>query len=353
MGLFPKDRNLAAPPDRVELDVRASDFQLRHADLEIRLDVFLRHHLSWRSRTSIQRLIRDGYVRVARTLPERAERGTPTTERRSGRLLRHLDRVVVEIPPDLRLPAMRSDPGGLDILFEDEDSLAVDKPADMPVHPSGRHLTGTLIQRVHALYYGEEDAVARRPIRLCHRLDRETSGVVLLGKGERAHRLIQQQFEGRGVEKEYLALVHGAPSDDGGTIDLALGPARASRVRLKMAVQVDGLPSRTDWRVVERRGRVSLVSCLPRTGRQHQIRVHLAAIGHPIVGDKLYGPDEAVFERSAQGTLTDADHAALGLPRHALHSHRLVWSSPQDGSPREVESPLPADMRGFLESGGS
>ena len=301
MGLFPRDRNLARAPTQVELEVRACDFQLPPERVQVRLDAFLKLRLPWRSRASVQRLIQDGYVLVApapqgplSAAPERE----PEVERRAARNLRHGARVIVVIPPELRLPEVLADPGELTILYEDADALAVDKPAGQTVHPSGRHLAGTLIQEVHARY--SEGGELGVPIRLCHRIDKETSGVVLLGKGERAHRRIRKQFERRMIEKEYLALVHGVPERDSGTIELALGPAHASQVRMKIAVQEGGQPARTDWRVLERRAGFALVSCLPLTGRQHQIRVHLAAIGHPIVGDKLYGEDEELFLRNAR-----------------------------------------------------
>lgn len=349
MGLFPKDRNLAVAPDRVELEVRGSDFGLRPAEVEIRLDAFLQRHLHWRSRTSIQRLIRDGFVLVDPASPDVApEARRLETARRAALRLRHGARVAVVIPEELRVVPRIPTADDLTILYEDEDFLAVDKPPFLPVHPSGRHLTDTLIQRVHARYLGDGEG-GRVPVRLCHRLDRETSGVVLCGKNEAAHRAVMRQFERRQTEKEYLAVVHGEPRDDGGLIDLALGPARASRVHLKIAVQVDGLPSRTEWTVVERRRGFALLSCRPLTGRQHQIRVHLEAIGHPVVGDKLYGGDEGLFLRNVKGELDAADRAALRLERHALHNHRLAWRSPRDGARREVVSPLAPDLRAFLD----
>jgi len=351
MSLFQKDRNLAVPPDRVEVPVRASDFQVEPAGWEVRLDTFLKKHLSWRSRTSIQRLVKDGYVLVRHVPPEhRDESSEPLQEKRPGRVLRHGDEVVVIIPEELRLPPVNTDPDGLVVLFEDDEVLAVDKPPDLAVHPSGKHLSDTVIQRVHARYRSEGAEGERLPIRLCHRLDRETSGLLLLGKGELAHREIMQQFENRRVRKEYLAVVHGEPAEEGGLIDLAIGPALASGVRLKMCARPDGLPSVTEWSVLERRRGVALVRCRPRTGRQHQIRVHLDAIGHPLVGDKLYGVDEGVFLRSARGELTPADRAELCLPRHALHSHRLRWSSPGTGEPRELACPLAGDLRAFLDA---
>ena len=351
MRLFPRDRNLSVSPDRVELEVRASDFGVEVRALEIRLDAFLARHLTWRSRTSIQRLVRDGYVDVAHLAPERDAPGEPACERRAGRLLKHGARVVVRIPPEHRLPAVLADAGELDVLYEDEAAVAIDKPAGMPVHPSGRHVANTLIQRVHALYQGDEDTTLDLPLRLCHRLDRETSGIVLVGKGEVAHRELQQQFETRRVEKEYLAVVHGEPSADSGVVELALGPALASEIRLRMAVQADGLPSVTEWRVLDRRRGFALVACRPRTGRQHQIRVHMEALGHPLVGDKLYGKEDGVFLRSRADELTDADRRALVLPRHALHNHRLAWTSPLDGERREVVSPLASDLKRFFEDG--
>jgi 23S rRNA pseudouridine1911/1915/1917 synthase len=370
VGLFPKDRNLALAPDRVEIEVRASDFRASPADFEMRLDAFLCHHLRWRSRTSIQRLIDQRYVLVERRPPELGGALTPVREaRRAAERLRHGERVTVVIPAEHRLDPLADAPGALAILYEDESTLVLDKPAGLSVHPGGRHLTDSLIQRVHARY--RTDSLIQRvharyrsgepagdpardtrepiPIRLCHRLDRETSGVVLFGKGDLAHRRLRKQFERREVEKDYLAVVRGEPASEGGRIELPLGPARASTVRLKITVREDGAPSLTEWRVLERRRGYALVLCSPRTGRQHQIRVHLAAIGLPIVGDKLYGGAEDIFLRHTRGELSGADLAELELPRQALHSHRIAWRDPFDLAPRQVTSPLAADLRAYLD----
>jgi 23S rRNA pseudouridine1911/1915/1917 synthase len=291
-------------------------------------------------------------VLVDASTPE-SPRGTgrATEERRPGRKLRHGARVVVVIPEELRRPMVGPTSDDLVVLYEDRCVVAVDKPAGVAVHPSGRHLTDTLIQRVHARYGAGYELEKEGAPRLCHRLDRETSGIVLVSRDPAAHADVQQQFERRQVDKEYLTIVRGVPEREGGTIDLPIGPARASSVGLKMAVAIDGWPCRTDWRVVERHAGCALVSCKPVTGRQHQIRVHMAAIGHPVVGDKLYGDDELVFQRHLDGQLTAEDQRALGMARHALHNARVVFRTPDGGATIEVTSPLPPDMRAFLERG--
>lgn len=349
MGLFPKDRDLTQAPKEVELRVDASFFRLRAEDLEMRLDAFLAAHLTWRSRTSIQALIKDGYVLVdPSTLDHPRGSGTAVLEHKPGRKLKHGSRVIVVIPEELRAPMIANPSSELVVLYEDETVVVVDKPANMTVHPSGRHLVDTLIQRVHARYgAGFELEKAGAP-RLCHRLDRETSGIVIVGRNPIGHADVQQQFERREVEKEYLAIVRGVPDRDGGIVDYPIGQARASPVGIKMAIAVDGQECRTSWRVVERHRGCALVACEPFTGRQHQIRVHMAAIGYPLIGDKLYGDDDTLFERGLEGTLSVADMRALGMDRHALHNHRTAFRSPATGQRVEVVSALPSDMREYL-----
>lgn len=352
MRFLPKHRDLSQPLEKIELVVRASDFRSPVDELVVRLDRFLGEHLTWRSRTSIQDLVHDGYVWVDASTPDQPQgSGQAKPETRPGRRLRHGSRVIVWIPEHNRVPVKTrelADLGeDLSVLYEDDAALVVDKPAMLAVHPGGRHLTDTLIQRVHARLGVDGRPREARP-RLCHRLDRETSGLVLLGKTPRAHAEMMRQFEQREVEKEYLAIVRGVPSEAGGRIDLPLGMGRSTRVQLKMSVQSDGLESLTEWRVVERLREYALVACKLLTGRQHQIRVHLAAIGFPLVGDKLYGENDEYFDRGMAGTLTAQDLRELGLPRHALHNHRLVFTSPDGGKRVEVTSPLPRDLADFL-----
>lgn len=354
MRFLPKHRDLSQPLEKIELVVRASDFRSPVDELVVRLDRFLGEHLHWRSRTSIQALVHDGYVWVDASTPDQPRGcGEAKPETRPGRKLRHGSRVIVWIPEHNRVPvetAKLADLGAdLAVLYEDAAALVVDKPAMLAVHPGGRHLTDTLIQRVHARLGVDGRPREERP-RLCHRLDRETSGIVLLGKTPATHAEMMRQFEEREVEKEYLAIVRGVPTEDAGRIDLPIGLGRSTRVQLKMTVRADGQESVTEWRVVERLAEHALVACKLLTGRQHQIRVHMAAIGFPLVGDKLYGESDEYFDRGMDGTLTADDLRELGLPRHALHNHRLVFTSP-DGSKRvEVTSPLPRDLAEFLAS---
>jgi 23S rRNA pseudouridine1911/1915/1917 synthase len=368
MSLFPKDRDLSEAPDRVVIEVRASDFQLRGEDMVMRLDSFLAHHLTWRSRSSVKRLIKDGYVLVAASRPQDAPAGhrsrlasrpppllpptdEPKIEKRAGRRLLDKSIVVVMIPEELRLEMDLTDVGPLDVVYEDEHVLIVNKPPGLVVHPSGRHLTDTLIQRMHK-HFRSKDAERDVPVKLCHRLDRETSGLVLAAKDAVTHAALVKAFEDREIDKRYLAVVHGVPSPESGVIDFDLGPSRVSAVRLKITVIAGGWQSVTGYEVLEKsdgpHGPLALVACTPKTGRQHQIRVHLAAIGHALVGDKLYGPDEQIFVRNAEGEMTPADEAALVLPRHALHNELLGFVHPATGKAVRVTCDLPGDLAALL-----
>lgn len=348
MRLLPKDRDLNASTESIELTVRGSDLRQKNDEVSVRLDTFLGHFLHWRSRTSIQTLIRDGFVSLDPPTPSRpAGSGTYQVERRPGRRLVHGTKLCIEIPEPLRVQRSVSASSELVLLHEDAHLLVVDKPPNLPVHPSGRHLSDTLIQRVHAQFNQQNERREFR-IKLCHRLDRETSGAVLLARDPQTHAKVMRQFEVRDVDKEYHAIVRGVPDRDSGVVDLPLAPDPRSEVRLKMAPAVEGLESRTAWRVLSRYEDCALMACKPLTGRQHQIRVHMEAIGHPLVGDKLYGVDESIFLRYAADEQTPEDDEFLGLPRHALHNHYLKVTHPQTGVPLEVRSPIPEDMQQYL-----
>jgi 23S rRNA pseudouridine1911/1915/1917 synthase len=344
MRIFPRERDLSEPVSAVELTVRGSDLQVPPEEVQVRLDMFLQRFLSWRSRTSIQRLIKDGYVWLDAADPGHPKgSGRFERELRPGRRLLHGARLRIDIPEPLRV--QRASPAATDlaVIYEDQWITAVDKPPLLPVHPSGRHLSDTLIQRVHARY-GEEAELREFRTKLCHRLDRETSGLVLLGRDPDVHTALMKAFEEREIDKEYLAICWGQPTEERGFIDFPIGSDRSSEVRIKMACTLDGQEAQTAWRVVERLEGACLIAASPKTGRQHQIRVHLSAIGLPLVGDKLYCEDESRFLRGASGELTDEDAAALRLPRHALHNAFLGFVHPVTGERVELRSELPADM---------
>jgi 23S rRNA pseudouridine1911/1915/1917 synthase len=344
MGIFEKDRDLTATPEEARLVVDASSFREKARGFSMRLDHFLSHHLKWRSRSSVQTLVKGGYVELDLARPDAPEgTGERKVERRPGVRLQHGTRVYVRVPDEYRALLTGETSDELDVLHEDADCLAVNKPPLIAVHPSGRHMTDTLIQRVHKRFQAEIESGAMLP-RLCHRLDRETSGIVLVGKRPATQGALTSQFEDRLVEKEYLAIVQGTPEQAEGSIDAPIRLSTTSPVELEMTTAADGLPCQTDWRVEASSGGFSRLRLRIHTGRQHQIRVHMAAIGTPIVGDKLYGPDREIFLRSAAGELTDWDREQLILDRNALHSARLVFNSPATDGATRIESGLPDDL---------
>jgi 23S rRNA pseudouridine1911/1915/1917 synthase len=229
----------------------------------------------------------------------------------------------------------------LDIIHEDAGLLVVNKPAGLVCHPTKGDGLSSLISRAR-LYLGTA-------CHLVNRLDRETTGVTVIAKNPAAAGELGKLWESRKVEKEYLAIVRGAVADDSGSIELPLGKDEASVIAIKDCVRPDGAPARTDF-VVERRFRrsgrdYSLVRALPQTGRKHQIRLHLAAIGHPIVGDKLYGGNEDVYLALVQDRLTPEQREELLLPNHALHAHRIQFE--WRGEAKTFEAPPHLEFTNF------
>jgi 23S rRNA pseudouridine1911/1915/1917 synthase len=233
-----------------------------------------------------------------------------------------------------------------EVLHEDAALLVIDKPAHLPVHPSARYHAHTLTALMRARF-GEGHGWE-----MAHRLDRETSGAMVFGRRGTSGGALKRAFQERRVHKEYLAIVHG-PLVARVRIDAPIGPALASRVRIKMGVRPVGLPASTEVEPLahaEFRGRpVTLVRAVPHTGRQHQIRVHLAHLGHAVLGDKLYGFDEACFLAFADHDVLMEDlERALGLSRHALHAHTIALDHPQTGARVSITAPWPAELAAIV-----
>jgi len=211
----------------------------------------------------------------------------------------------------------------LRIVHEDADLLAVNKPAGLVCHPTKGDVYSSLISRVR-LHLGETSDP-----RLVNRLDRETSGIVVLAKNASVDAGLKKRFTERAVEKEYTAIVHGHPGADSGTCDAPLGPAENSPVTIMDAVRADGKKSVTHWGVLNRfereEGKFSLLRVVPESGRKHQIRIHLAHLGHPIVGDKMYGGDPMLYLDFAKRQLTREQRELLLTPCQALHAGRLQF----------------------------
>ncbi len=324
-----------------------------------RLDVFLAERLPWRSRTAMRDdLVPDGPVRV---LPHKDPQQAPVAAVKPGLKLRKGQEVVVRLPAPgagegAEPAAEPAEAPELEVVYEDEWLVAVNKPPGVAVHPSRGHLTGSLIHLVHERHRALGGGEGAMPT-LCHRLDRETTGLLLCAKDRRARTRIGRAFEQRRVKKTYLALVEGLLAEDEGVVDRPIGKALGAEVRLKMAVREDGVGQHavTRWRVVSRHPGskaarpprdveapegLTLVELRPETGRQHQLRVHMAALGHPIVGDKLYLGGDEVFVRAVSGELTPDDEARLGLSHQALHSWGLELEHPYTGFPLRLEAPL-------------
>ncbi len=309
--------------------VRHGSIRVTDPDVRIRVDRYLCVRFTYRSRTQWARIIEARRVLVN----GRAVR--PSTVIRTGDRIDYVPQRRPEPPVTIDVP----------VLLDDEHVLAVNKPAGLPVHPSGRYFRNTLLC---ALLDRRGETLDQPGIRIVHRLDRETSGVVLFGKTREDTSYLARQFEAHTVEKEYLALVHGVPSQTRFVVDAALGRDLASRVRKAVGVVAadEGRSAVTEFEIVARGPAHALLRARPRTGRLHQIRVHARHAGFPIVGDKLYGLSEEFFLKLASGAeYTDEDRARLLHPRQGLHAHKITLRHPGTLAPFTCEAPLPADLR--------
>lgn len=291
------------------------------------------------SRAEVQAWIEASRVRV--------RRGGSWPAVKKGLELRTGDAVEVRLPAPPRPPEpLRPEAIPLRLLHQDAALLVIDKPAGLTVHPGAGQREHTL---AHALLHASAGRLSAlggpdRP-GIVHRLDKDTSGVIVVARDDAAHRHLARQFHDRTVEKTYLALVERGPRGDHGVVDAPIG--RHPRDRKKMAVVEGGRPARTRWRVVERFGaRAALVECRPETGRTHQLRVHLKHLNAPLLADPTYGRGDRF---TAQDAGLPGDDRAL-LTRHALHAARLAITHPTTGARLTFEAPLPDDLRAALEA---
>ncbi|MCS6908617.1 MAG: RluA family pseudouridine synthase [Anaerolineales bacterium] len=287
-----------------------------------RLDKVLLARFPELSRERWLGLIKDGFVSV-----------NGTVAKKGGQLVQRGDRICARIPPPA--PAqLEPEPLPLKILYEDERLLVIDKPAGMVVHPGAGHERGTLVNAV--LAYAPEIEGVGGEVRpgVVHRLDKDTSGILLIAKDERSHRWLQEQFRLRKAEKIYLALVDGKPPTPRGRIEAPVGRSAADRKKMAILPPGKGRMAISEYRTLEGFPRHTLLEVHPLTGRTHQIRLHLQFIGCPVVGDRVYG----------------RQRPTLPIERHFLHAHRLSITLPGETHPRTFESPLPEDLAEMLET---
>jgi len=291
-----------------------------------RLDLFLAERVPQLSRTRIQELTREGHVRVSGQIAKAAHRVA------AGEI------IEIDVLPR---PAMQAAPEDLplDLLYVDDDFVIVNKPAGMVVHAGAGHSRGTLVNALlHRLGKLSEVGGALRP-GIVHRLDRETSGAMVVARNDKAHEHLSEQFRSRNVRKIYVALVHGKMARDSGSITLPISRDPHRRTRMT-ARATKGRHARTDWRVIERLDGCTLIEAVLHTGRTHQIRAHFSAIGHPVVGDTLYGAPRVLRAGARSLPLLD---------RNFLHAARIGFSHPSSGAWVEVRAPLPRDLRVYFD----
>ena len=285
-----------------------------------RLDKFLVEQLQEFSRSRLQGLIADGFVEV-----------DGRAAKKPGQILESGSQVTVRIPPAAPTGLVAEDIP-LDIIFETDDLVVVNKPAGMVVHPAAGHATGTLVNAMLG-YDPEIEGIGgeERP-GVVHRLDKETSGLILLAKNERAHRWLQDQFRLRKVDKTYLALVDGKPPTPTGRVEAHIGRDPSHRKRMAIVPESRGRAAISEYKTLESFRNHTLLEFHPLTGRTHQIRLHCAFLGCPIVGDEVYGRKKSSVE----------------INRHFLHAYRLKIVIPGEKEARVFEAPLPDELANVL-----
>jgi 23S rRNA pseudouridine1911/1915/1917 synthase len=335
-GWAPEGGNDATPPEPISYSLFVDE-----ASANRRLDAFLAAAISTASRARIRQSIDAGLATV------------DGVQRKASYRLSPGDRIEVRLSSARESPL--PDPTPLDILYEDEAIAVINKPPRMVVHQAKGHASGTLAGAlVH--HFGKLSGAggAARP-GIVHRLDRDTSGVIVVAKNDAAHQALAQQFHDRLVQKEYLAIVAGRPDRDADRVNEPIGPHPTHRE--KMAIRPDhpdSRPAETFFEVIERFPGFAFVRAHPKTGRTHQVRLHLAHLRCPVLCDKQYGSRSRLTAGELRGITRlkqlapgKADDALL-LDRQALHAYRLTFAHPHTAVPMTMEAPLPPDMHGLL-----
>ena len=286
-----------------------------------RLDHFLAEELTDYSRSRLQSFIKEGLVRVD---------GEPA--KKYGQMLTPGQMITVIIP-EVRPSGLIPEEIPLDIIYEDEQSIVINKPAGMVVHPAAGHESGTLVHAVLAHCDDLKGFGGEIRPGVVHRLDRDTSGIIVMAKNEKAHIFLQEQFKERSINKRYLALVDGAPPTPTGRVEAPIGRDPVRRQQMAILTPDKGRAAVTEYHTVHSYAKHTLIEAHPLTGRTHQIRVHMAFLKCPIVGDVLYGRRKQSIE----------------LNRHFLHAFRLTILLPGHKEPMTFEAPLPDDLTKVLE----
>jgi 23S rRNA pseudouridine1911/1915/1917 synthase len=311
------------------------EFLVEAEEAGARLDRVVAAHCPDLSRTRVQELIESGLVLI-----------DGRAAKKGAQHLRGAEKIAVEAlerPPIVA----QAEAIPLDVLYEDDDVIAINKPAGMTVHAGAGNVSGTLVNAL--LGRGQSLSQSGDPLRpgIVHRLDKETSGVILVAKNDATHSKLGEAFRRREIQKTYIALVHGNLKEKSGRIDLAIGRDPIHRTRMTTegkswhgAAITNPRAARTDWRALAQFDKTTLLEVQLHTGRTHQIRVHFSALKHPVVGDTLYGA--AAQLRVGKITLPP-------LERNFLHAAKLGFTQPRTGTRIEVRAPLPGELRLFLE----
>jgi 23S rRNA pseudouridine1911/1915/1917 synthase len=285
-----------------------------------RLDKFLAEKLPQFSRSRLQTLIKEGKVSVD---------GTPA--HKAGFLLEGGEQIVVSVPPPQPAGWIPEDIP-LEVVFENSDLLVVNKPAGMVVHPAAGHFSGTLVHAALAHSPEMEGIGGEQRPGIVHRLDKNTSGLILLAKNDQTHRWLVNHFRERSVKKIYLALVDGKPPTPNGRVETPIGRSSSDRKKMAVVPSTRGREALTEYHTIESFQEHTLLEVHPITGRTHQIRIHMEFLGCPIAGDTIYG----------------RHHSTIQVNRHFLHAARLTIQLPGEDAARTFEAPLPAELENVL-----